>query len=193
MLSIGITGDSGSGKSYICKLFEDKGVPIYNCDKRSKYLLISNFDLIEKIKKEFGNNIYDGNIYKNLSNIVFINNPEKLPKLTSLIYPYLFEDRDKFYEENKNASFCLVESAILFENKMEESLDGVIYVYCCEDIRIKRVIERDGITKEEYKNRMKNQIPVREKIDKSQYLIINEGMNNVEDRVNEICKTIINL
>ena len=65
LLRVGITGEMGVGKTYICNLFAEKNVPIYNCDKNAKKLVIENKELIEDIKIHFGENIYVGNIYKN--------------------------------------------------------------------------------------------------------------------------------
>jgi len=174
MLKIGITGELGSGKTYISNIFQAKGVPYYNCDERSKQLLITIPELIQLIKAEFGEMIYEGNIYKNLANFVFIkDSDEKLNKLVSLINPFINADIDKFYLDNKYEKFCLIETATLYEVEMDKKLDRVIYIYVPEELRIKRAFQRSGLTEEDYRNRMKNQITSIDKIKRSNYIISN--------------------
>ena len=179
-LRVGITGSMGSGKSFVANLFAERGVPVYNCDLRSKYLLLNNTELIAKIKQEFGENIYDEgeSVFKNLSKITFVEGDRtKIDLLMSLIGPYFEADLEAFYEEHKDKKFCLVESAILYEHKMDEKLDKVIYVTASEETRIKRTMDRDGISAEHYRIRMKNQIDSIEKIKRSDFNIYNQDMD----------------
>ena len=188
LLRVGITGEMGVGKTYICNLFAEKNVPIYNCDKNAKKLVIENKELIEDIKIHFGENIYVGNIYKNLSNIVFDERgAEVLKILSNLIHPYLYEDIDTFCEINKGkGKFCLIESAILFENNMEDKLDTIIYVTASLNIRKERAMKRDKITSEEYDIRMKTQLDTLVKMRGSQYIIYNNDNANMKKRVDDI-------
>ena len=195
MLKIGITGEMGSGKTYVSKLFERKGVPVYNCDKGSKHLVMNDVNLILAIKEEFGEDIYVGeSVFKNLSKLVFIEGDKtRLNKLMSIISPFIDADMERFYVEHKDDKFCLVESAILYENKMDERLDKVIYVACPEEIRIRRSIERDGITERDYHNRMEKQISSVDKIKWSEYIVYNADYGDTEQLVNQIYDTILYL
>ena len=178
MIKCGVTGEMGSGKSFVVNLFAERGVPVYNCDNRSKWCILNNTELIAKIKQEFGVNIYTGeSVFKNLSKITFVEGDRtKLDLLMSLVSPYFNADLDAFCEQHKNEKFCLIESAILYESKMDEKMDKVIYVTASEEVRIKRAIDRDGITEEQYKIRMKNQIDSTEKIKRSDFIIYNQDM-----------------
>lgn len=195
MLKVGITGEMGSGKTYISNLFAEKGVPVYNCDRASKKLVSSNPDLIEEIKKYFGENIYEGNVFKNLSEIVFTQDPDSaknLKILSDIIHPYIYEDIDNFCKLHSegDAKFCLIESAILYENKMDRKLDMVIYVSVPETIRKQRAMTRDNITEKEYNIRMKTQLPSSEKTMRSNYILYNSGSNKVIPRINELYTSI---
>lgn len=184
---IALTGEMASGKTHIAKMFEDRGVPVYNCDNGSKKLVISNLDLIQKIKSEFGDTIYEGSVFKNLAKIVFAENAdEKLKTLTSLIAPYINADIDLFFDTNKDKKFCLIESAILFETDLHKKVDDILYVVVPENIRIKRAIERDGITEKEYKNRMKNQISWLDKIKRSTFTIHNTNFDIAKETIEYI-------
>jgi dephospho-CoA kinase len=197
MLKVGITGEMGSGKTYISNCFAEKGVPVYNCDKKAKILVVSNDQLKEDIKKYFGENIYDGNVFKNLSSMVFATDEQSVKNLKilgDLIYPYLYKDIDDFCKQNDKASifYCLIESAILYENNMEKDMDAVIYVSVDADIRMKRAMERDKITADDYKNRMKTQINPDIKKSKANYIIYNDGKNNVRDRIKVVHDSLQN-
>ena len=184
---IGITGELGSGKTTLTKIFEQKGVPVYNCDNGSKQLVLTNSELIQKIKSEFGETIYDGNVFKNLSKIVFAENAEdKLKILTSLIEPYINADIDLFFEKNKEQKFCLIESAILFETDLHKKVDDILYVVVPENIRIDRANARDGMTEREYKIRMKNQLPWIDKIKRSVFTIHNTNFEVAKETIEYI-------
>lgn len=193
MIKVGITGELGAGKSYISELFRDKGVPYYNCDDNSKKLLITIPELMEKVKQEFGENIYDGNVYKNLANLVFLKNDDtKLQKLVSLINPFIHADIERFYLENKDAKWILIEAATLYETQMEKTLDRIIYVSVPEEIRFQRAFQRSGMTKEDYVNRMKNQIDSITKIKKSDYIISNYSDFDISQMIEQIWNHLTN-
>jgi dephospho-CoA kinase len=174
MLKVGLTGEMASGKTTISKIFQAKGVPYYNCDNHSKELLVTVPELIDLVKKEFGDDIYEGNVYKNLAQKVFIEGSEsELDKLTSLINPFINADIDKFFADNEAAKFCLIETATLYEVGMDKILDRVIYIYAPEEIRLKRAFQKSGLTEQDYKNRMFRQISSVEKIRQSDYIISN--------------------
>jgi dephospho-CoA kinase len=187
MKKIGITGELASGKSTICSIFESRGIPVYNCDNGSKNLVITNLDLIQKIKSEFGNDIYEGNVFSNLSKIVFAENAEdRLKKLSALIEPYINADIDNFFDINKNQKICMIESAILFESDLYKKVDDVIYVVVPENIRIQRAFERNGMSEKEYKIRMKNQIYWIDKVKRSSFTINNTDFEEAKEIIDYI-------
>jgi dephospho-CoA kinase len=193
MLRVGITGEMGSGKTFIANLFAGKGVPVYNCDRAAKELTANDPELILQIKKHFGENIYEGNVFKNLSDIVFASDgKDNLKILADLIHPHIYTDIDKFVETNSGnkTGFCLIESAILYENGMDKKLDAVIYVSSPEKTRKKRAMDRDKITEIEYDNRMKNQISSTTKIHKSNYIVYNTLTDNIGKRVEDIYNSL---
>lgn len=186
-MRIGITGECGSGKSFICKIFEAMGISVYNCDNGSKQLVIGNQELVAEIKAEFGENIYEGNVYKNLANIVFIEgSEERLEKLTSLIHPYIDKDINEFYTQHQAEKFCLIETATLYEVGMEKSCDRVIYVCVSEATRMERARIRSGFSEQDYKNRMKKQISPIIKIRKSDYIIQNDISDNINEQIQQV-------
>ena len=197
MLRVGITGDMGAGKTWISKLFEALGVEVFNCDRESKWLILNNPALIEGIKKEFGNHIYDvtANVFKELGKIIFVEGDKtKLNRLMEIVAPHLTRTLGYFYDRNKDKGFCLVESAVLFEYGMEEDLDRIIYVSASYSVRLARTMKRDGITEQQYKTRMEGQMNRMDKIAQSRFLIVNDGKPTdlLQHRVSKIYKFLNN-
>tara|TARA_B100001094_G_C18195014_1_gene810145 strand:- start:7014 stop:7610 length:597 start_codon:yes stop_codon:yes gene_type:complete len=157
MIIVGLTGGIGSGKSKILNFLKKKGFPCYDSDKRAKQLVNSNLELKNKIKKEFGNDIYklEEIDSKTLSNIVF-NKPDKLKLLNSIIHPYVRNDFNEFKLKTK-ASLVFKESAIMFESKTNLLCDFIVLIKAPIQVRLNRVTKRDLIDESIVKSRILNQ------------------------------------
>ena len=176
-LAIGITGGIGSGKSTVAQIYEDEGFIVLKADIIAKELMLKDPIIITKIKKEFGEESYlDGKINsKFLAKKVF-NEPHKLQRLNSIVHPAVIKsvsNQIKEYQIIHNLIF--VESALIYEAKMEDLFDYILMVSADEEIRISRVHQRDGETIEEIKNRINNQLPEKDKIARSHFTINNSG------------------
>ena len=188
MKKIGLTGGIGVGKTYVCKIFQNLGYPVFNADIQAKNCLIEDKELIQKIKNTFGSTIYKaGKLQKNeLANIVF-KNIQKLDQLNKLVHPVV---KNRFIDwcKEKDTSLVIKEAAILFESYSHLDLDAVICVSCPEAIRIARVQQRDQITKEEVLNRINKQMPQNEKEELSNYIIVNDGIQLLLPQVIHVLK-----
>ncbi len=157
-LKIGLTGGIGSGKTTVAKIFELLGVPVFYADEASKRLYHSNKELMAVLKKHFGEDVYTNEQLNRsrLAAIVF-NDPEKLELLNSLVHPLTIKDAEEWMEKQK-VPYIIKEAALLFEAGSAKGLDFVIGVSATEDLRIKRVMERDGSKKEDIENRIQRQM-----------------------------------
>jgi dephospho-CoA kinase len=187
MLKIGITGSIGSGKSIVCKIFEQLGVPIYNADERAKILMISNAEIIAKVKLLFGNESYtetDELNRKHLSDIAF-NNKDLLTQLNQIVHPIVFKDFDNWLleKEQLNIKYILKEAALMFETDSYKKLDKFIVVTAPMELRISRTMQRDSILKEQVLSRMNNQLSQEEKLAKADYEIINNEQTSLIEQV----------
>jgi dephospho-CoA kinase len=159
MLKIGLTGGIGSGKTTVAKVLEVLGVPVYYADEAAKELMHSNELLKQQLILRFGKETYfeDGQLNrKHLSSIVF-NNKEKLELLNSLVHPATIADAKEWFSKQQS-SYVVKEAALLFESGTAEGLDYIIGVTAPAALRIKRVMDRDGVTADEVKRRMANQV-----------------------------------
>lgn len=176
-LQVGITGGIGSGKSLVCAIFNQLGVPVYDADSRAKYLMTTDGILVSQIKKEFGPLSLnpDGTLNRTyLSDIVF-NDPHRLSVLNNLVHPRVGEDYKKWVAYHKNERYVLKEAALLYESQSYRSLDKIIVVYAPIPLRIERVLQRDGHrTKVQVESIIAKQMPDEEKVAKADYVIQND-------------------
>mgnify|MGYP001280587896 FL=1 len=191
MKIVGLTGGIGSGKSTVLKQFEDLGINTYSADKAAKKLINSDEDLIESIKSLFGDNIYDNNILDTikLSKIVF-QDSHKLESLNSIIHPAVAKDFKSFIKTN-HGDYIVKEVAIIFETNTEDNYDKIILVRAPIEDRIKRVVLRDNITKDDVIRRVNNQIDDSTIIDKCDYIIDNNNLIELKEKVINIHKDLI--
>lgn len=190
MIKLGITGDTGSGKTFCAKKFEELGVPVFYSDDIAKKLLNESLPLKMSISKGFGK-MYDENgklLIDSLREIVFSEKSgDNIKKLNSIVHPHVFKEYEKFCEEHKSERYTIIESAILYEIELDKMLDNVIYVDVAPDIRMARALKRSGIKKKEYIQRMKNQISPDIKIAKSYYILYNNPYSiDIDEQILEI-------
>lgn len=193
MKKLGITGEMGSGKSYCSKIFEQYGVPVFYTDDVARDIINTNDELKKEIIKEFGD-VYDENglmIKPKIRSIIFVAGGEdKLKILNDLSHHYVFKAFEEFCIKNKDKKYIIAESAILYETKLRDHVDDVIYVYAKESLRMKRAFDRSGFDEIEYKQRMKDQIPSDEKMKLSNFVIFNNEGDDIKKQIEEINNTL---
>lgn len=174
MLTVGLTGGIGSGKSTVAKVFETLGVPVFNSDIEAKKLLFSNKKVIRLVKAEFPVAFENNQLNKpKLAQLVF-NNPKALETLNQIIHPEVKKAFQQWAKKKKTAPFVMKEAAILIETKLFKELDKLILVTAPTPIKIQRVIARDGIAEQEVIQRMKNQLSDDEKIPFADFVVKND-------------------
>ncbi len=177
MKSIGITGGIGSGKSTVCRLFEVLGAPVYYADDRARWLMNTDPDLKSRIAAEFGKSIYDheGQLRRQeLAGKVF-SDPQALATLNALVHPAVFADALDWIGQHSGFAYVLREAALLFESGAYRQVDEVVMVWAPEALRLQRVVQRDGLSEAEVRERMSRQWPDSEKKRLAQHIILNDG------------------
>ncbi len=179
-LKIGITGGIGSGKSAFSKFISEKGFPVINVDEVSKELLNSDDDLKKKISKEFGKESYLNNEInkKFLAEKVF-SNPQNVVKINSIVHPKVIAKVKLLADEElKNNNIIFAEAALIYEADMEEIFDYVVLITADENLRLRRKIEFENFTEDQFRNRNYNQIPDEEKKKRADFVFLNNGSLN---------------
>ena len=173
-MRVGITGNIGSGKSYVCALFRGLGIPVFDSDVEAKRLY-SRPEIREAVVARFGPSMYldDGTLDRRRMASVLFSDSCALGFVEATLYPVL---NDWFAEwaERQDAPFVLYESALIFEKLLESMFDAVIVVAASEPVRIRRVMARDHCTEEQVRARMAQQLPQSEKLTKADYVIVHE-------------------
>jgi len=192
-MKIGLTGNIGSGKSTVCRIFESMGIPVFYADLEAK-LLYKKEEVKKAVKNELGSTVFDIRQevnFKKLASVIF-SNKSALTFINGLIHPLLFERYNQWLKLHNKSPYTIHESAILFEHHLENRFDKTITVFCPEAMRINRVMQRDNIAKESVIQRISNQMDDETKNKLADFVIVNDGTKMLIPQVMEIDKAIIN-
>ena len=157
-MKVGLTGGIGAGKSTVAKILLELGFPVYNSDKRAKWLMNNDSILKNKITSIFGENSYINGVLNTnfISNIVF-SNPKKIVHLNSLVHPFVSKDFDKWLKLNISHNIIFKEAAILIESGAYLKMNKIILVESRNDLKIERILKRDSTDYNSIKKRMDSQ------------------------------------
>ena len=195
MLNVGITGNIGSGKTTVCRLFEILGSPVYYADDRGKSISNENEQVVKQVKELFGEEIYDSNGALRRSDVAAIvfNDKDKLAALSAIIHPAVAEDAKMWFDEQAKSGkpYGLKEAALIVENESYKKLDKLIVVSAPLELRLGRVIKRDNSNKEQVEARMANQLSDAEKEKVADFIVINDGKQALIPQVIEIHKKLL--
>ena len=193
MKVIGLTGGIGSGKTTVCNMFADLGVPVYNSDLEAKRLMHNSKNVRDRIIALLGEEAYHGTELQRqfVASKVF-KDADLLQNLNAIVHP---EVKRHFYEwvANQNFSYVIQEAAILFENGSYTAFDKMILVTAPEEDRIARIQERDGTTREAILERMGHQWKDDRKAELADYIIENTDLDRTRGQVAVIHAELIEL
>lgn len=186
MKKIGLTGGIGAGKSYVSKILELMNYPVFNSDSSAKEIMHSDPEVRDKLTKRFGQECYiDGQLNRPfLANIIF-SNPSEKEFVNELIHPRVRTAFEKFASE-KSHSIVFNEAAILFETGAHKNFDATLLVTAPKELRIKRVMDRDGVSREQVEARMNNQWDEQKKIELADFVLENDEKQSLLLQLNWI-------
>jgi dephospho-CoA kinase len=193
-LIIGLTGGIVSGKSTVARMFKDLGAKIVDADKLGHKVILPQGAAWKRIIKIFGKDILqkDQTINREkLGKIVFANQ-NLLKKLNKITHPEIIKlikkeislAKDDSKEEKK---ILIIDAALIYETKIDRLMDKIIVVYLDEEEQLKRLIKRNNLSEKEALQKIKSQIPLKEKIEIADYVIDN---SNSLDKTKEQVETI---
>jgi dephospho-CoA kinase len=188
---IGLTGGIGSGKSTVASYIASKGIPVYIADEEAKKIMELP-EVISEVQQLFDEDVLLENNQLNRTKIaeIVFKNPQKLQELNVVIHPKVKLHFINWLKQYEDFPFIVKEVAILFETGGDASCDKIILVTAPEEVRIKRVMQRDKTNSINVKNRIKNQLSDKEKKAKSDFVIENIDMNNTMKQVDKVLKIL---
>jgi dephospho-CoA kinase len=191
MLTIGLTGGIGSGKTTVAQIFEVLTIPVYYADQAAKNLMNQDPSLKEQITAAFGKTVYkEGSLDRAyLAKLVF-GDSEKLNILNSIVHPATMRDAAQWIKR-QHAPYVLKETAILFEAGLENNYDRIIGVTAPESLRLERVLSRDHSSVEKVLQRMKQQMNEEEKMSRCHFVIHNDGIKPILPQVLTIHENLL--
>lgn len=183
-----ITGGIGSGKSYVCRILESRGISVYDCDAAAKRLMRTSEKLHQELRQLVGQDVYtsDGQLQKRiLADFLLASEANKLA-LNEVIHPAVAEDF-------LSSGMTWLESAILFESGFDRrvSFDRIVCVSAPRDVRIQRIMRRDNITAEKAAEWIDTQMAQEEVERRSHFVIVNDGKSDIEQQVDNMLSKII--
>lgn len=182
MLKIGITGGIGSGKTTVCKLFEVLGVPVFYADEEARALMHASPEIVAGISRAFGDNMYrDGQLDRAALSAAVFGKPEKIATLNAIVHPAVIAHAEAWMAA-QNAPYVLKEAALFFESGSDAGMHKMIGVSAPKVLRLARAMTR-GLTREQVEARMAAQMDEDEKMERCDFVIVNDEVQAVLPRV----------
>lgn len=193
MLKIGLTGGIGSGKTTVANIFKVLGIPVFDADAAAKDLMENNAELKEKLLAHFGPSVFEDNKLnrKWLANIVF-NDSYQLNILNAMVHPMTLKTAEEWFVL-QHAPYAIKEAALIFEAGAGAGLDYVIGIVAPQHIRIQRVMQRDGISRNEVIARIDKQVSDTIKMKLCDFVIVNDDQQLITQQVLELHQKLIQI
>ena len=192
MIKLGITGGIGSGKSYISSLLREQlNVPVYDCDSEAKRLMGKDKSIQQRLTELVGAHVYkEGKLQKSALADYLFSDQRHAQKVNAIVHPAVKDDFRKWAEQQRT-DVVAIESAILYESGLDTTVDKVIFVDAPKELRIQRVMQRDGSSRQQVEARIKIQ-RAEEQRQKADFIIENEGaqQNSLLEALQRILKNI---
>jgi len=195
MKIVGVTGGIGSGKTTLCKVWEKQGAAVYYADDAAKKLMVTDHDLINRLKDAFGEETYhpDGSLNKShLINEAF--EKGRVDTLNKLVHPAVAKDFKNFVKnaESNNKKIVVKEAALLLIGGRPDGIDLIVLIVSNKSKRIGRVVERDGVTGSDVESRDEQQPDFDQLTHLADYLITNDGtLKELETQAEQLYNEII--
>lgn len=185
------TGGIGSGKSFVVKIFEAMGVPVYDCDSSAKSIYDRDPELLSNLRRLAGGQIVnDGRLDRKAFAERIFGDRELLRKVEALVHPAVMRDFER-WKSHRNAEIVIIESAIMLEKPgLSQMVDKVVSVVAPQEVRIGRVMERDHCSREDVLSRINSQWSDAQRMAASDWVINNDGEEALLPQIMKIMKTI---
>ena len=189
-MKTGITGGIGSGKSFVCKLLGVRGFTVYDCDAAAKRLIRTSPDIRRQLTELIGPEAYEPRkphepytLNKATVAAFLLKSEDNARAIDAIVHPAVFRDFEA-------SGLEWMESAIMYESGIDQLVDRVIIVTAPLEVRIQRVMQRDGISREKVLEWMARQLPQQEVMKRADFEIVNDGEADLDKQLDRILKIL---
>ena len=184
MVKIGLTGGIATGKTTISKYLSSLGIPVIDADLIAREVLTIYPEILEYLRKTYGDRVFShGNLDRRALGRIVFQDKEALSSYLQVIMPRIRQEIEKRLEKSEEECIVL-DAPLLFEEGFQKDVDLTITVYAQEKVQLQRLKERDGFTEEEARRRISAQMDLKEKRDRSTYVLNNSGA--LEDTIRDL-------
>ena len=186
-MKVGIAGGIGSGKSYVAQRLARHGIEVYDCDAAAKRLMRTSAELRRQLTELIGPDAYssENGLNKAAVSRFLLASEANAQAVNAIVHPAVFAD---FLQSGAQ----WLESAIMYESGADRYVDRVIVVTAPEDVRLQRIVQRDGITRKQAMAWMRRQWPQEEVRRRADYEIVNDGQTDIDRQLNIILEQLCN-
>lgn len=191
MITIGLTGSIGMGKSTTAAMFKEAGCPVFDADNAVHDLYEKGGEAVPIIRAVFPDAIKEGAIDRGVLGRYMREDPIQLEVLESFIHPLVGNKRTQFFEDNKSADITILDVPLLFETGLDKFVDHIVVVTAPAKIQRARVLSREGMTEELFKVLLSKQMPDAIKRKRADTLIFTDmGLENAREQVHSLLRKI---
>lgn len=195
-LNVGLTGNIGSGKSTVARLFAERGAALIDADELARAAM-KDADVLAEIARVFGENLVrDGTLDRaGLASVVFGDEAER-KRLNAIVHPWVARERARrvgaLAARDAPPAVIIHDIPLLFEVGLDGEMDRTVVVDAPLELRIRRVHERSKLTPEEVRARDVAQLPLAEKVRRADFVIDNSGQpGGLEEQVREVWRRLL--
>jgi dephospho-CoA kinase len=184
MVKVAVTGGIGSGKSYVCRLIERRGIHVYDCDSAAKRIMASSDEIKAALCRVVGDDVLsEGRIDKAVLASYLLKSEKNAQQINRIVHPAVAED---FI----SSGYSWMECAILFSSGFDKLVDKVVCVTAPLEVRVDRIVRRDNISRDNALEWIGRQMPQEKVKTLSDYEIVNDGVMDVDIQIDKILASI---
>ncbi len=184
MVKVAVTGGIGSGKSYVCRLIERRGIHVYDCDSAAKRIMASSDEIKAALCRVVGDDVLsEGRIDKAVLASYLLKSEKNAQQINRIVHPAVAED---FI----SSGYSWMECAILFSSGFDKLVDKVVCVTAPLEVRVDRIVRRDNISRDNALEWIGRQMPQEKVKTLSDYEIVNDGVLDVDIQIDKILASI---
>lgn len=189
---LGVTGGIGSGKSYVCRMLQEKGIPVFYTDDEAKLEMLENPQIHSELISLIGPDAIsaEGRPVKPVLSAYICQGEEFAARVNAIVHPRVKERTMRWQQAHASSPVIAIECALLFESGFEDLCDKTITVAAPHEVRIQRICKRDTITPSKAQEWIDLQMPQEDKIQRSDFVILNDGIEPILPQIDKILTQI---